>query len=78
MWKLEAGERIVHWRDFRKTLDHLPLDTALVETAKFWQACPFVPYYLDVESVSNWPDPWTLVEENYYAALMCTKDQIKE
>jgi hypothetical protein len=66
MWKLEASERIAHWRDFRKTLDLLPLDSALTETAKFWQACPFVPYYLAVDSATNWPDPWTLICNNTY------------
>jgi hypothetical protein len=69
MWKLEAGERIVHWRDFRKTLDLLTLDDAIAEAAKFWQACPFVPYYLDIDCVENWPDPWSLIYDNTYCDI---------
>jgi hypothetical protein len=28
-----------------------------------------VPYYLDASRPSDWPDPWDLVEENYYCDL---------
>jgi len=66
MWKLNPSERISHWRDFRKSLDQLPLEQALDSTAKFWQTVPFSPYYLDPDDNSMWPDPWTLIYENTY------------
>lgn len=66
MWKLKATERIARWRDFRKQLDSLPLDQATQAVAEFWQSCPFTPYYLDVEHPEDWPDPWTLLADNYY------------
>lgn len=69
MWKLTADERVARWHDFRKTLDALPLDEALQEVAKFWQGCPFVPYYLDPDEIDNWPDPWTLIYENIYCDI---------
>ena len=69
MWKLEAGERIARWRDFRKGLDALPFEQALEAVANFWQGCPFVPYYLDPAQVEEWPDPWQLISENYYCDL---------
>lgn len=69
MWKLNSGERLSRWRDFRKSLNSLPLDESLNRVVEFWNGCPFTPYYLDPDTPENWPDPWTLVEENYYCDL---------
>ena len=66
MWKLDASERIARWRDFRNSLQNLPLDEALTQTVQFWNSAPFTPYYLDPLNSENWPDPWTLIYENYY------------
>jgi hypothetical protein len=72
MWKLDTGERIAHWRAFRKTLDTLTLDAALAETADFWHGCPFHPFYLDPDKPDTWPTPWELIAENYYCDLAKT------
>ncbi len=69
MFKLPASERLTRWREFRKSLDSLPYDRALEATVEFWNNCPFNPYYLDPDRPTDWPDPWTLVEENYYCDL---------
>lgn len=69
MFKLQAPERLSRWREFRKSLDNLPLDTALEAVVDFWQGCPFNPYYLDWDKPEQWPDPWTLIEENYYCDI---------
>ena len=69
MWKLETGERIAHWRDFRKSLDAMSLDLAIQATTEFWHSCPFNPYYLDPEDPESWPSAWELVAENYYCDL---------
>lgn len=69
MWKLKASERIARWRDFRKELDSLPLEQALTSVAEFWQSCPFTPYYLEAGQPNEWPDPWTLLADNYYCDL---------
>lgn len=66
MWKLDASERLAHWRSFRRSLDELSVNDALVRTAELWQTAPFSPYYLDPSDTSLWPDPWTLISENYY------------
>jgi hypothetical protein len=57
------------WREFRASLDLLPLEKALAYTAEFWARAPFVPYNLDPDNLSNWPDPWTLVYENSYCDI---------
>jgi hypothetical protein len=69
MWKLKANERLARWREFRKNLDTLSLNDAVYEVANFWTGCPFTPYYLDIEKPNEWPDPWTLIEENYYCDI---------
>ena len=69
MWKLEAGERISQWRDFRKTLDSLTFEQALEAVMDFWQGCPHHPFYLDATAPDKWPDPWQLIADNYYCDL---------
>ena len=69
MWKLETGERLARWRDFRKSLDGLPLSDAVQATAELWQSCPFNPYYLDPADPESWPSAWELITENYYCDL---------
>ena len=69
MWKLDTGERIAHWREFRRSLDSLTFNQAIDSVAKFWQRCPFTPYYLDPTDAENWPDPWTLIYENHYCDI---------
>lgn len=69
MFKLKPRERFSLWLSFRKNLDPLPLEEALIKTLTFWQSCPFSPYYLGYEDLSTWPDPWQLIEENCYCDL---------
>ena len=69
MFNLPAEDRLRSWRDFRFSLNSLTLDTALQQTADLWARAPFVPYYLDPDDHVNWPDPWTLINENYYCDI---------
>ena len=66
MFQLPAEDRLRSWREFRTTLESLPLETALAETAEFWRCAPFVPYNLDYSDIRTWPGPWTLIDENIY------------
>lgn len=66
MFQQKPEDRLRSWREFRTTLDLLPLDQALAQTAEFWARAPFVPYNLDPDNPAVWPDPWTLIMENSY------------
>lgn len=66
MFQQPAEDRLRSWREFRTTLESLPLEIALAETAEFWRCAPFVPYNLDFSDLTTWPDPWTLIDENIY------------
>ncbi len=69
MFRLPAPSRLEAWKKFRHSLNKLPLEEALQSVVEFWANCPFTPYYLDPDDLSMWPDPWTLIQENYYCDL---------
>ena len=65
-WNLRINDRLAQWKDFRHQLSDLPLDRALVDLNQMWSSAPYVTYYLDPSNPKSWPDPWTLLAENYY------------
>ena len=69
MFKLSAEDRLRSWRDFRSSLEMQTLEQALHSTAELWARAPFSPYYLDINDSDNWPDPWQLINENYYCDI---------
>ncbi len=68
-WNLRVNDRLTHWKDFRHKLSDMPLDLAVNELNEMWSTAPFVTYYLSPDSTKEWPDPWTLLAENYYCDL---------
>jgi hypothetical protein len=66
MFQQKPEDRLRSWREFRSTLDLIPLEQALAQTAEYWARAPFTPYYLDPDDPSRWPDPWALIMENTY------------
>lgn len=69
MFKSSTSERLSRWKSFRQEIDTLGLDVAIDKVVEFWESCPFIPFYLQAENVTQWPDPWTLIQENYYCDL---------
>ena len=65
-WNLRVNDRLAEWKDFRHELDRLPLETAVIELNNMWSTAPFVNYNLDPSDPNSWPDPWTLLAENYW------------
>ena len=65
-WNLRVNDRLAEWKDFRHKLSDLPLDRAIQELNNMWSTAPYVTYYLDPSDPDGWPDPWTLLAENYY------------
>lgn len=69
MWNSTPDERLREWKQFRETIGQLPLLEACIKTTHLWSYAPYVAHYLDPnqkESVVSWPDPWTLLYNNYY------------
>jgi hypothetical protein len=69
MWKLSPAERLDYWKRFRKEIDSMSFESALEHVARFWSRAPFTPFYLEYDRPETWPDPWTLIAENYYCDL---------
>jgi len=65
-WNLRVNDRLAEWKNFRHRLSDLPIDQAIPELNSFWSSAPYVTFYLDPSDPGTWPDPWTLLAENYY------------
>jgi len=68
-WNLRVNDRLTQWKDFRRNLDQLPIEQAIEQVNQFWSRAPGVGYYLTPDSTKDWPDPWTLLAENYYCDI---------
>lgn len=69
MWTLKPTERLNAWREFRTQINQQTLDDALKNTVHLWSYAPFVNYYLNPDNPEEWPDPWTILHENYYCDI---------
>ena len=69
MFQLKTEDRLRSWREFRYSIGDLNLEQALRRTVELWSNAPFTPYHLEINSPENWPDPWTLIEENVYCDI---------
>ena len=59
-------QRIIAWRQFRKSLDQWPDD--LHRVARTWASAP-TRNYLTQDDQSNWPDPWQMIADNCYCDI---------
>jgi hypothetical protein len=69
MFQLKTEDRLRSWREFRHSIGHLPMESALKKTADLWATVPFTPYHLDINTPHNWSTPWQLIEDNIYCDL---------
>lgn len=69
MWNLTPSDRLRYWHDFRKKISELPKEDAIKETHHLWCYAPFVSHYLTTDHIEKWPNPWELVNDNYYCDL---------
>lgn len=69
MWRLTVADRLSRWKAFRDEIGSMPFEQAVDATAALWNQVPFTPYYLDHDRPDSWPDPWTLIAENYYCDI---------
>jgi hypothetical protein len=69
MWKTNADERLERWKNLRRDIGNINFDQALIDVIDAWNQAPFQPYYLEWDQPESWPDPWTLITENYYCDL---------
>lgn len=68
-WQLSDSNRLTEWKDFRRHISGLKLEQAVHEVNAMWSTAPYVTYYLPPDQPEQWPDPWTLLSENYYCNI---------
>lgn len=69
MFDLKPEDRIHFWRKFRANLKDMEKEDALKQVAKLWAQCPTTNGYLDYADCTDWPDPWTLINNNHYCNI---------
>jgi hypothetical protein len=72
MWNLNPDERLREWKSFRCQLGSMSLAVACAKVSHLWSYAPYVNHYLDPDcstSLVPWPDPWTLLYNNYYCDI---------
>ena len=66
MFDLKPEDRLHFWRQFRADLKSLPEEEALQAVVDLWGKAPTTNGYLDWTRCEEWPDPWTLLNDNHY------------
>lgn len=69
MFNLKPDDRIHFWRNFRVSLNDMDKKDALESVNKLWATCPTTNGYLDYADCKDWPDPWTLIDNNHYCEV---------
>lgn len=65
-WQGSITDRLDQWKSFRGDISKMSFKDALIACNCLWSSAPYVNYYLAADNPSSWPDPWTLLAENYY------------
>ena len=58
--------RLKSWFDLRNTITNQPLETQCIEVDRYWQQVPIQNHYLHIDFIKDWPDPWTLINDNTF------------
>jgi len=62
-------ERLAAWISLRTTAQGLSTLDTCVMVDDWWQYAPLVTHHLHPQDAKNWPDPWTLLDDNVYCTL---------
>ena len=63
---LDYETRLRNWADLRNKIKDQPIKTQCIEVDKFWQQVPIQNHYLHIDYIRDWPDPWTLINDNTF------------
>ena len=66
MWPVTFADRLESWTALRNQAADLPAESALQKINTWWFMAPWQPYYLHWDDQKDWPDPWQLLNDNYY------------
>lgn len=69
MWLSQFADRLGSWNRLREAVQNLPIELALQNINEWWFDAPWKPYYLHWDDMRDWPDPWQLLNDNWYCDL---------
>jgi len=69
MWPATFAGRLESWYSMRQQCQVLPVESVLENINSWWSQTPWQPYYLHWDDLADWPDPWTLLNDNVYCDL---------
>lgn len=67
-WFTNRETRLLHWREWRKSIGSLSFDELINEVAVWWKFVPMVNHQIDVWNDSHWPTAWELVGSGEFCA----------
>lgn len=61
IWQLPPRERLLNWRQFRQSLEELPIPENLQKCVDWWKLVPLDKRVIDPYFSQDWPSPWDLI-----------------
>lgn len=69
MWHNNFSYRLDSWANLRRQVQNLSTQEALGLINNWWSQTPWQPYYLHWDDRNEWPDPWQLLDDNFFCGL---------
>ena len=69
MWPATFDQRLRSWYTLRESLQTASIEQTLEDINRWWNHCPWQPYYLHWDDQNSWPDPWQLLSDNIYCEV---------
>jgi hypothetical protein len=69
MWPRTFDARLASWYKLRADCQNQPLHQALTAINFWWFDSPWCPYHLHWDDLTQWPDPWQLLEDNVFCDI---------
>ena len=64
---MSSQDRLKDWREFRESLNELPVEEQLTNISNYWSSVATVKYYFDFDKPKEeWPTPWELIHEGEF------------
>ena len=65
-WQCSPKQRLVMWRQFRKSLADMEYLERLQAVVDFWKMAPMSSMHTDIYDAKTWAQPWDFIWEGVY------------
>ena len=65
-WQCSPKQRLVMWRQFRKSLADMEYLERLQAVVDFWKMAPMSSMHTDIYDATKWAEPWDFIWEGVY------------